>query len=216
MRRAAIYKPMILIALGAAGAGLVLLALSTARRDAERDHYRDQLIELGGAYSDLAASYNEAVRRTAVTELLVDGQTLSVRVRTAAGVIKDVPVPFFDPAAAVYIDYVVIDGRLWIRRVFDENTPARDGILIDPALAEIDFDTAGVRVGRAVYRSLSEGRWVVTVTGSGALGLERSEAEPDLIAAPEVKDFEELLDGADRFVRDLTTGEIIRRLTGLK
>jgi hypothetical protein len=46
-------------------------------------------------------------------------------------------------------------------------------------------------VGKAVYRKLEEGRWLVTVTGNGSLGLERArrDAVVALSPAPPVADF---------------------------
>lgn len=50
--------------------------------------------------------------------------------------------------------------------------------MIDPVLERINWQAPGLAVGKAVYRRLDEGRWVVTVTGDGSLGLARQD-EPD-------------------------------------
>lgn len=135
--------------------------------------YQRQLRDLAEDYRVLQENYRTAVRKTAVTELLVDEGELSVSIRTAAGELKRIATPF-DPAGEVYIDYIVVNGRLWIRRVFDDRTPPNQGVVIDPALAELDWTGDADMTGKAVYRRLSEGRWLVTVTGNGALGIKKA------------------------------------------
>lgn len=173
--------------------------------------YRDRLTALAADHETLRQSYNEAVRRSAVTELVVDRGTLTVRVRTGregggGGVLREVRTPF-DPSGEIYVDYAVLDGRLWIRRVFDDKTPPSEGLVIDPELASVDWSAeggSGVRVGKAVYRSLSDGRWVVSVTGQGSLGLTRvgpvETPAAELLAAPEVREYDEITGEADRAV----------------
>ena len=175
------------VALGAAAAAV--FGLLDHMRDNQR--LREELGGLRGEHEELRGAYNEAVRRTAVTELLVRDGALSVSVRTAAGEIAQIPTPF-DPRQEIYVDFVVLDGRLWIRRVFDAATPPSEGVLIEPAVVEVNWDSAGSQVGKAVYRSLSEGRWLVTVTGDGSLGLARAEGSTnsDLESLPEVREFE--------------------------
>ena len=176
----------VLAAVGVAG----LYGLGLVKSGAEREIYRERLRALAGQYEELRGLYNDAVRKTAVTELLVGDGRLRVRVRTAEGVVQEVQTPY-DPSREVYLDYAVLDGRVWIRRVFDEKTPPSEGVLIDPRLAHIEWDLTGAEVGKAVYRSLSDGRWVVSVTGNGSLGLVRvgDEEEVELAAPPPVVDF---------------------------
>ena len=95
--------------------GAVVRWLRTEMSVAE---YRQKLQALGHRYEQLRETYNEAVTRTAVTELVVDQGHLFVVVRTIQGVTQKIETPF-DPYGEVYVDYVVIDGRLLIRRVFD-------------------------------------------------------------------------------------------------
>jgi len=197
------------LALVAAGFGYRFL-----RADVEADVYRDRLGELSTQYESLRSAYDQAVRRTAVTELVVDGGKLSVRVRTAEGVLREIPTPF-DPGGEIYVDYVIIGGRLWIRRVFDARTPPADGLVIDPIVAEVDWAGDLANVGKAVYRRLDEGRWVITVTGNGSLGLARAESTPaGLSSPPIVRDHEGLASPDAPGVGDLTVGEVWRRLFG--
>lgn len=194
-------------------AGFAGFRLAQAQLAAEV--YRDRLVELSGQYDQLADRHNEAVRRTAVTELVVADGDLSVHVRTAEGLLKAVPTGL-DPRREIYVDYVVVDGRVWIRRVFDDATPPERGVLIDASLGEIDWDAPGVAYGKAVYRRLGVGRWVVTVTGGGALGLTRlSDDEPvELAPPPRVRDYEQVeAELADR-LREVSTADVVRRLIG--
>ncbi len=146
--------------------------------------YRGRLTELSADYDALLGQYNEAVTRTAVTELLVEDGRLTVVIRTAEGDLQSLPTEF-DPSKEIYVDYVVHDGRLWIRRLFDEETPPGKGLVVDPRFVDVDWNEAAASHGKAAYRALSEGRWVVDVTGDGSLGLARqSNNEPVLLSRP--------------------------------
>jgi hypothetical protein len=161
--------------------------------------YRRKLEDVAGEYKKLATTYNEAVRRTAVTELNVEKGKLAVRIRGLDGVLQEIPTPF-NPKGEVYIDYVVIDNRLWIRRVFDASTPPDKGLVVDPRFINVEWDSQRARYGKAVYRTLDEGRWVVTVTGDGSLGLVKVDGpEPiALKAAPEVRDYDEIVEEVEK------------------
>jgi len=199
------------LVLAAAGMGYRLL-----RSSYKADIYRQRLSTLAKDYDDLRGQYNQAVKRTAVTELWVEDGRLQVTIRDATGKLRCIPTPF-DPHKEVYVDYVVIDGRLWIRRVFDENTPPSEALVIDPKLAEIDWDSAAARTGKAVYRSLDDGRWVVTVTGDGSLGLSlRDEHEPEasLETAPPVREFGPVEEAVSKAIEQVTAGEVVKRVIG--
>ena len=204
--------PAALIVIGAAG---LVAGLRAVRSDVTAEVYRTRLGEVTGEYNSLRQQYNSAVARTAVTELLVEDGKLSVRVRTAAGAEKVIPAPF-DPRGEIYVDYAVVDGRLWIRRVFDAQTPPSQGLIIDPALAQVDFDAPGVRIGKAVYRTLEEGRWVISVTGDGSLGLARASAPAPtaLSPAPEVREFEEIDEEAKREAQQVGLLDALKALFG--
>ena len=137
---------------------------------------------------------------------------LAVSIRTAEGELRRFDTPH-DPAAEIYIDYVVRSGQLWIRRVFDASTPPERGIVIDPSLAELSWeDDAELAHGKATYRALGEGRWIVTATGNGALGL--AEARPGdrvvLSPPPELKRYPPAPEEARDVLRALTPLEIAR------
>ncbi len=151
--------------------------------------YRDRLDALQVRYDALEQNYTEAVRKTAVTELLVEDGELTVRVRDVRGVVREIPTAY-DPSREIYVDYIVLDGRLWIRRVFDADTAPSKGLVIDPDADQVTWDLANAKVGKAVYRALGEGRWVVSVTGNGSLGLTRASERVELEGPPSVREFE--------------------------
>lgn len=200
------------ILIGAAGLGAVGLigvaGMRLARADAAERVYRARLESLATEYEGLRESYNRAVRRTAVTELVVEDGAVTALVRSAHGTIARIPTGA-DPSREIYVDFALLDGRVWIRRVFDSGTRPEDATVIDPRLAAIDWDgrepeegpgaraggaARAMAVGQAVYRTLGEGRWVVRVSGDGALGLERvpPDAVVPLAEAPAVWNFDEV------------------------
>lgn len=177
--------------------------------------YRDRLAELGMDYEELRGRYNRAVRRTAVTELVVEDGVLTVVIRTADGELQTLESPF-DPTKEIYVDYVVHAGRLWIRRVFDESTPPGEGLVVDPRFVDIDWAIAGDSHGKAAYRELGEGRWVVDVTGDGSLGLARIEAgvEAELAPPPPVRRYVPVDEAVDGALASIRPSEALRALAG--
>jgi len=200
---------LLIVILGFAGlAGYRLVQMGV-----EAQVYRERLAAVASDYEELRGRFNEAVRRTAVTELVVDHGALSVVIRNAAGEVQRFETPY-DPTREIYVDYVVLDGRLWIRRVFDGVTPPERGMLIDPGLAEIDWSADPEGHGKAAYRSLGEGRWVVSVTGDGSLGLARVEgdARPELVSPPPVRDYDPIETEVGDVLRDAGVLETARAL----
>ncbi len=175
--------------------------------------YRQRLIDLSQSYESLRHTYNQAVKKTAVTELLVQDGRLSVVVRAADGVQRVIHTPL-DPSGEVYADYVLIDSRLWIRRLFDERTAPTGAVIIDPLVERIDWDSPRVAHGKAVYRRLDEGRWVVTVTGDGSLGLAKAKSTDavDLIATPSVQDYPQIQRELSQRIDQITAIDIFKRV----
>lgn len=197
--------------------GVTCLALLTmlvlGRSQVESEIYRQRLDELHGQYVRLADRFETAIRRTAVTELEVRDGVLSVLVRTPEGVIVCIPTPY-DPLGTIHVDYIVRDGRLWIRRVYDDDTRPKDGLVIDPKLADIDWRDPLVRHGQTIYRGmLDDGRWIITVTGTGALELARIGPTDDwhLMSAPRLHTHEDLHEEIAQVKRGISTGDILRR-----
>lgn len=175
--------------------------------------YRQRLHEVAGQLEHMRERYNRAVRRSAVTELLIEDGELSVVIRTPEGVLAKVPTTL-DPTREVYVDYVVKEGRLWIRRVFDNRTAPSDATVIDPSLVDLDWEATSLQHGQAVYRQFSEGRWLVTVTGSGSLGLRRvgDQEELQLETRPPIEPFEPLEQQTQRAIDAIGIGDVWRAL----
>lgn len=189
-----------------------VLGYNYIRADLAADIYRRRLSELAGNYETLRLTYNEAVRKTAVTELVVKDGRLSVLIRNAAGLVEEIATPF-DPAHEIYVDYVVLDGRLWIRRVFDSRTPPGEGLVVDPAMGDIDWQSPRAAFGKAVYRRLDPGRWIITVTGDGSLGLAKAPANAGpLERAPEIREYEQATRQADDVAKAVGMADVIQRL----
>jgi hypothetical protein len=186
------------------GAGFLWVRQEIANRI-----YREKLDSLASEYAALASHYNEAVQRTAVTELEVTPSGLSVLIRTADGAIRRIETPF-DPNREIYVDYLVGDGRIWIRRVFDDATAPGDGLVIDPVWSTVDWGTGSPAYGKAVYRSLEPGIWSIQVSGSGALSLEPAPASRpgSLVAAPPVRRYEEIQVQLDQEIREIGFADI--------
>jgi len=199
-----------LVVLSAAAA---LLGYRFLRAEAAEDIYRNRLQALAQAHTDLAARYNSAVRQTAVTELIVTEDSVAVRVRDQDGAITTIPTPYA-PDSEIYADYAVKNGRLWIRRVFDDQTAPANAVAIDPALANLDWTAdPSLKVGKAVYRGgLTPGVYTIAVTGAGALGISKSETPAELQAAPPVADFTEIQADLDARLDQITLADLWNRL----
>jgi len=206
-------RGLLVTALAAIFALTGLAGYQLLRTGLAADVYRARLEETVVDYEALRGQYNQAVRRTAVTELLVEDGKLSVAIRDAAGSIRSIETPF-DPSREIYVDFVVLEGRLWIRRVFDDRTPPEQGVLVDPALAEIDWSGEQAAHGKATYRALGPGRWVVSVTGDGSLGLTRGrdDTPTELAPLPAVRSYEPIESELEDGLRDLGPAEVLRAL----
>lgn len=197
-----------LLLIAAAFASLRLLEAAI-----ETDVYRERLEEMSADYQALRDRYNQAVRRTAVTELQVEDGELTVVIRTAEGELQTLTSPF-DPSREIYVDYVVLDGRLWIRRLFDDATAPGDGMIVDPRFVDVDWDSEGENHGKAAYRSLTPGRWVVDVTGDGSLGLTLRDADQtdELSPPPPIRRYETVDAMVDAKLGAIRLGEALSAL----
>jgi hypothetical protein len=155
--------------------------------------YREKLDELASQYSALAEQYNTAVRQSAITELEVTADSVAVLIRTVDGSIRRIPTPF-SPKRELYVDYVVGNGRIWIRRVFDDSTPPENALVIDPVWETVDWQNDSLSYGKAIYRTLQPGIWAISVSGNGSLSLEKVQASQvaRLQAGPEIRTYEEM------------------------
>jgi len=185
--------------------GLLIGALAGyqwAKASVAQEIYQDRLAgleadyqQLGNQYNQLAEQYNQAVTPLPVTELLVEDGIVCVAVRMGDGELKRFPTPFNAWENELHVDYALIDGRLLIRRVYDElHAPSSpEAVLIDPDLLQIQWDSPGAGHGQVIYRNrMADGRWVVTVTRNGALDLQHVDdnAQINLVTRPQMMEFE--------------------------
>jgi len=186
---------------GLAGYGVV-------RSHVSDEVLRGRLATLADDYELLHERYESVIARTAVTELRVAEGRLAVVVRGVEGDVREIETPY-DPAKEIYVDYAVVDGRLFVRRVFAEDVPPREGVLVDPSLLAIDWDEARAAHGKAAYRTLAEGRWIVTVTGGGSLGLAPAPDAPvPLSPPPTLRRFEPLEVDVQAHLAELRPAEV--------
>lgn len=216
MSKAGAFKTLSVLAIlavaGLLAVPLGYVALRLGQSKVESQIYKQRLIELGEDYEDLRHRHNSAVRQTAVTELLVTEEQVDVVIRTAEGELSRVPTPY-RAGDVVNVDYLVLDGRLQVRRVYNEQTPPRDGVLIDPDQAYFDWDTAADAFGTVIYKRLSPGRWIVSVSGNGALGLAEVDEQTavTLVPAPHVKQYEPIEEALRRRLDEFGVVDVVRQ-----
>lgn len=208
-----VFLPLSVIALLAA----TLLGYQWAKASVAQEIYRDRLASLQADYQHLAKQYNQAITPRPVTELLVEDQKICVIVRKGDGELVRVPTPFNGWENDVYVDYVLADGRLLIRRVFEikNGQDTSKPVQVDAELVEVQWGDS-VPFGKAIYRSkMEDGRWVVSVTGDGSLTLKRIAAnEPVKLATqPKIQKFDPVDERADEAVDRISVGDVWRHMT---
>ena len=216
MSKLAIVQGTITAAAVLAAASVVgFVGLRFAKADAANAVYQSRLRDLSSEYQTLRAHYNQAVRQTAVTELVVEDRSVTVQVRTIEGAIETIETDA-DADKEIYVDFALIEGRLWIRRVFDADTPPSRATVINPRLAEVDWDSEGALVGQAVYRQLGEGRWVVNAAGDGALALTRVPQDQivNLAPPPEIGSYKEVQSQIDEEMEKVSWRDILAAVMG--
>jgi len=211
---ARLFLPFVLI-------GMVLATVAGyqwARSEVAQDIYRDRLVLLQNDYRALAERYNQAVTPRPVTELLIEDGKVCVVVRKGDGERVEIPTPFNAWEDELFVDYALVDGRLLIRRVFDEHTAARSEktVVVDPELVEVDWQNPSIPFGKAIYRSrMSDGRWIISVTGDGSLGLKKidDDAKVLLETQPKVQEFAPVDEQAKEDIESIGVGEVWQYLT---
>ncbi len=203
--------------LAVVGAAVIVgvVGLRFARADAANSVYQSRLRALSTDYESLRSQYNTAVRQTAVTELVVKDRSVTVQVRTIEGAVETIKTSA-DADKEVYVDFALIEGRLWIRRVFDADTPPSLATVINPKLAVVNWDAQNAVVGQAVYRQLGEGRWVVNTSGDGALALTRVPEDQIVILSPppEIGAFDEIQSEVDEEIEKVNWRDIFSAVMG--
>ena len=163
----------------------------------------------------LRDQYERALRETVVTELEVKEGALSVRYLRSDGKIVVVPTAL-NTEKEIFIDFYVAGNRVGIRRLFDSSQPADSAIVLDEPWDTMANDAPPASFGRTVYRRLDEGRWVVTMTGNGSLGLMRSALDDSgrLAAPPALVNPEAPLREGDEAVEEISFSDVVGWLMG--
>jgi hypothetical protein len=203
------------LAVVGATAVVAIVGLRFAKADAANTVYKSRLQDLSSEYESLRTQYNTAVRQTAVTELVVKDRSVTVQVRTIEGTVETIETEA-NADKEIYVDFALIEGRLWIRRVFDADTPPSKATLINPKLAQVDWDSESALVGQAVYRQLGEGRWVVNTSGDGALALTQVPEDQiiNLAPPPEIGDFDEIQTQVDQELDKVSWRDVFAAVLG--
>ena len=206
----AIQTTITSLAILSAVAITAVVGLKIAKSEAANQVYQSRIADLSTDYESLANKYNQAVRQTAVTELLVKDRKITVVIRTIEGEQETIETPC-DADKEIYVDFALIAGRLWIRRVFDADTPPSQATIINPKLANVDWDSEGALVGQAVYRQLDEGRWIVNAAGDGVLTLTKVPEDQivNLSPPPTIKTYEEVQSQVDEQLEKITWRDVL-------
>lgn len=211
-----LFLPITIIVLAAAG----VAGYQWARASVAQDIYRGRLADLQQDYQHLARQYNQAITPRPVTELLIEDGIVCLAVRKGDGELVRIQTDFDIRENQVYVDYLVVDQRLLIRRAFEFHqtnaVPPDKVVYIDKELLEVDWDPQRIPFGKALSCSkLEDGRYIISVTGDGSLGLKPiGEDEPVLLAThPPVKEFEPVDEAANAEVDAIGLGDVWRHLT---
>ena len=197
-----------------------VLGYNFMRSNIAADLYRDRLREAVKENEAMRQTFNEEVKKTIVTELLVqDDETVCVVFVAADNTERIVATPF-KMGAEVYVDFIVRDNRLFLRRVFDENTKPKEALHIDPELQTVDWKNLSIPRGSATYAQLNKkGRWTVSVSGNGALQLTKADdnvKRQPLTITPAVKDYEVIEKEMNAKVEEIGVGDVMQSIFGAK
>lgn len=177
--RAWLVLGLLLLLLALVGiAGVKLVSAQMAE-----DIYRERLADLSADYAELRDQYERALRESVVTELVVSNGELTVAYRRADGELVETPTTL-NPSKEIFVDFYVAGNRIGIRRLFDGSISAESALVLDEPWNAMAADAPPSSFGRTVYRKLGEGRWVVTMTGNGSLGLEPAADGGRAVLAP--------------------------------
>ncbi|QYY36079.1 hypothetical protein [Ruficoccus sp. ZRK36] len=204
--RSWIVLMLLLAVITAAG----LAGLKLTRAQMAEDIYRDRLGDLAADYAKLRDQYERALSQSVVTELEVDDGQLTVRYLRGDGELATVPTPL-DTSREIFVDFYVAGNRVGIRRLFDSSMPPDQALVLDEPWDTMAADAPPTTFGRAVYRRLGEGRWSVTMTGNGSLGLEKLPAghRSSLVPPPPLIAPEAPVMASDEAVEEITVADMV-------
>lgn len=196
----------------------LLLGYNFARSTIAADFYRDRFHDELRRNEALRQSFNEVVRKNVVTELVVnEDDSVCVVFVDGNNEEKIVPTPF-KKGAVVYVDFMMNDGRLYLRRLFDEKTAPADALVIDPQLQTVKTQPDSELFGNAPYARLNQrGRWVVNATHNGALELKKADdtapREP-IVRNLQVRDYKEIERDVNSKADEIGPQDVLNSLFG--
>lgn len=197
----------------------LLLGYKFARTSIAADYYRDRLREELAKAEAMRQTFNEVVKKTVITELLVNEDDSVCVVFVAADNTERVVNTPFKKGAEMNVDFIRReDGRLFLRRIYDENTKPKEALFIDPDLQTVDWKPA--TRGNTTYTQLNQtGRWIVTVSGGGALELTKADdkikREP-LKPLPTIKEYAVIEKEISAKVEEIGFTDVMQALFGGK
>jgi len=190
-----------------------------AKANVAQDVYHDRLVGLQDDYKRLAEQYNQAVTPRPVTELWVEEGNVCVVVRKGDEIVR-VPTDFDVRKNEVYVDYILADQRLLIRRVFEMNkvtgVPPDKIVTVDKDLLEVDWDPQRVPYGLSLsFSGREDGRYLISATHNGSLSLKQidEDSEVKLATRPPIKQFEPVDEQAHAAVDAIGFGDVWKHLT---
>lgn len=191
-----------------------------ARSNVAQDIYRDRLIGLQDDYRALAQRYNQAVTPRPVTELLVEDGIVCLGVRKGDGELVRIPTDFDVRQNQVYVDYLIVDQRLLIRRAFEFHpvnaVPADKVVYVDQELLDIEWDPERIPYGKALScRGLEDGRYIISVTGDGSLGMKQIalDAAITLQTHPPLEEFHPVDEQTKSDIAAIGIGDVWKHMT---
>jgi len=209
-----LFLPLALVALALAA----VAGYRWARATVAQEIYRNRLVALENDYRQLTQQYNQAITPRPVTEILVEDGRVCVVVRKGDELVR-VPTHFDIRKNEVYVDYILADQRLLIRRVFEFNkvnaVPPDKVVYIDKDLLEVDWDPDRIPYGKSLsFSKREDGRYIISVTGDGSLGLKQvsSSTEVDLESVPRVKDYPPIEEAAHKEIDAIGVADVWRYL----
>lgn len=193
--------------------GVTMVGLRFAKAAVAGDVYLKRLQQLEQDYGTLQERYNSAVRAAALTELRVNETSAQLWVRGSDGAVHHFQTPY-KAGDVVNFEYVVWHGRVLIYGVYDRNTSPNDGTRIDPEQRLIDWSDASEPYTLAIGRKLTPGRWVVRMSGNGALTLAQADEQElvELEAPPSLERYDPIEREIEDATREVGLGEVFRRL----
>lgn len=137
--------------------------------------YEQKLKTVITQYNRLLDTFNTVVDKTIITEIKVEDGNVFAIIRNYHRLRKKIPLKV-SLKYPVYVDYIIKDNSIILRRVFDAVTPPSKAHNIVSNL-DVNWDDKSFKYGKAIYKKFSTNKnaiYQITVTGNGSLGIEQN------------------------------------------